>query len=357
MGVFVTATKSQESGRDIKISTGGTFSIVAYDEETGDLGVAVASRFLAVGAVVPFAQAGVGAVATQAAGNMALGPRILSLMKRGYTAEKALKKALSEDPGREERQLGVVDSRKGVATFTGKDTFGWAGSRTGKYYAVQGNILAGKEVVDAMAEAYEKARGPLAERLLSALEAGDNAGGDKRGKQSAALLVVRKEGGFLGKSDRMIDLRVDDHPEPIPELRRLYRLWEETFGMSAYLAFADRLEKEGKVKPAQSQRAAGLAIIDRLTSAKGNDPQVLNAAAWELCTRDLELPRALELAQNAVTLSHRKDPSILDTLAECLFRTGRIAEAIAVEEEALSLSPESNYLKKQLARFRKAQRT
>ncbi|MHA2620432.1 MAG: DUF1028 domain-containing protein [bacterium JZ-2024 1] len=332
----------------------GTFSIVAFDPETGDLGVAVASRFLAVGAVVPFAEAGVGAVATQAAGNMALGPHILRLIKHGRTAEEALQEALREDDGREERQVGVVDARQGTATFTGKDTFAWAGGRTGKYYAVQGNILTGYDVVDSMAETYEKTAGPLAERLISALEAGDRAGGDRRGKQSAAILVVREKGGFLGKSDRMIDLRVDDHPDPIPELKRLYGLWEQTFGVSAYLNFADELEKQGKYQPAEKHRTAGLAIIERLTSEKQDDPQILNSAAWELCTHDLELPRALSLAEQAVVLSNRKDASILDTLAECLFRMGRVDEAIRVEEEALALSPESNYLKTQIKRFRKA---
>lgn len=331
----------------------GTFSIVAYDAETGDLGVAVASRFLAVGAVVPFAEAGVGAVATQAAGNMALGPRILSLLKKGYTAEQALKKALSEDSGREERQVGVVSAKKTAATFTGKDTLAWAGGRTGKYYAIQGNILAGKEVVDAMAQAYEKTDGPLAVRLIEALSAGDEAGGDRRGKQSAALLVVRKGGGFLGKSDRMIDLRVDDHPAPIAELRRLYNLWERTFGISAYLGFAERLAQEGKKDAANRQRTRALAIIEGMTREHESDPQTLNAAAWEMCTHDLELPKALEFAEKAVTLSGRQDASILDTLAECLFRMNRVAEAIAVEEEALRLSPDSAYLKTQLERFRK----
>jgi uncharacterized Ntn-hydrolase superfamily protein len=318
--------------------------------------VAVASRFLAVGAVVSFAEAGVGAVATQAAGNMALGPRILTLLKNGYTAERALKKAIREDKGREERQVGVVDARKGAAIFTGKDTFAWAGGVTGKHFAAQGNILTGREVTDAMAQAYESAEGPLAVRLLAALDAGDKAGGDKRGKQSAALLVVRKEGGFLGKSDRMTDLRVDDHPDPIPELNRLYGLWERTFGVSAYLAMADRLAKDGKKDAAERHRARGLAVIERMTAEKQGDAQVLNAAAWEMCTHSLEVPKALEFAELAVAASQRNDASILDTLAECLFRAGRVDDAIKVEEEALRLSPDSAYLKTQIERFRKALR-
>jgi uncharacterized Ntn-hydrolase superfamily protein len=201
--------------------TSGTFSIVAFDPKTGDLGVAVASRVLAVGAVVPYAQAGVGAIATQAFANTTYGPKGLALLRKGLTPEQVLKRLLAEDKDREHRQVGIVDAKGRAIAFTGKKCLPWAGHLVGKGYAVQGNILAGEQVVKAMAQAFESTKGELAERLMAALEAGESAGGDARGKQSAALLVVRKGGGYGGFDDRYIDLRVDDHPEPVKELRRL----------------------------------------------------------------------------------------------------------------------------------------
>ena len=207
-----------------------TFSIVAFDPETESLGVAVQSKFLAVGSVVPWARAGVGAVATQAMANFNYGPRGLDLMAEGRTAEETVEKLTSADEGRDHRQLGVVDARGRAATFTGPECFDWAGGVTGEHYAAQGNILVGRETVDAMARAYEETGGDLAARLLAALDAGQEAGGDSRGKQSAALLVVREGGGYGGDNDRVIDLRVDDHPDPIKELIRVRDLHTLYFG-------------------------------------------------------------------------------------------------------------------------------
>jgi uncharacterized Ntn-hydrolase superfamily protein len=221
-----------------------TFSIVAIDPATGELGVAVASKFLAVGAVVPWARAGVGAVATQSYANVSYGPTGLELMAAGYSAGETLARLLADDPERELRQVGIVDARGGTATFTGSACHAWAGGRTGPGYAVQGNILTGPEVVDAMAHAFETTEGPLAARLLAALAAGDAAGGDRRGKQSAALLVVKERGGYGGYTDRFIDLRVDDHPEPVAELQRLYGIWRLYFEKPKP---EDRLPLEGAV--------------------------------------------------------------------------------------------------------------
>ncbi len=206
-----------------------TFSIVAADPVAGEFGVAVASKFLAVGAVVPWAQAGVGAVATQSYANVSFGPRGLELMASGLSASEALERLLADDPQRELRQVGLVDARGQAATFTGSGCHPWAGGRTGPGYAAQGNILTGPEVVDAMIQAFEATEGPLAVRLLAALAAGDRAGGDRRGRQSAALLVVKPGGGYGGYTDRYIDLRVDDHTDPVAELERLYRIWRLYF--------------------------------------------------------------------------------------------------------------------------------
>jgi uncharacterized Ntn-hydrolase superfamily protein len=207
-----------------------TFSIVAFDPETDSLGVAVQSKFLAVGSVVPWASAGIGAVATQAMANYNYGPNGLELMARGETADDTIEELISADEDREYRQIGVVDAGGRAATFTGSECFEWAGGVTGEHYAAQGNILVGGETVEAMARTYTETRGDLGARLLAALDAGQVAGGDSRGKQSAALLVVREGGGYGGDNDRVADLRVDDHPDPIRELMRIRDLHTLYFG-------------------------------------------------------------------------------------------------------------------------------
>jgi uncharacterized Ntn-hydrolase superfamily protein len=201
-----------------------TFSIVGYDREAQEWGIGVQSKFLAVGAVVPWAQAGVGAVATQSYANTSFGPDGLALMAQGLGAQEALGQLLAADEGRERRQVGLVDAQGRAATFTGNECHDWAGGFTGAHYAVQGNILVSGATVEAMAKAYEDAGGELADRLVEALAAGQAAGGDRRGQQSAAVLVVRPEGGYEGHNDRYLDLRVDDDPAPIERLKGLVDL-------------------------------------------------------------------------------------------------------------------------------------
>jgi uncharacterized Ntn-hydrolase superfamily protein len=205
-----------------------TFSIVAFDPKVGDLGIAVASKFPAVGAVVPWARAGAGAVATQAWANTSYGPEGIAFMASGMGARDALDALLEADDGSEHRQAGFVDANGGAATFTGSECMTWAGGFTGEGFACQGNILAGGDVVHELARAFTQAEGDLSDRLLAALVAGDAAGGDKRGRQSAALLVVREGGGYEGRNDRYVDLRVDDHVDPIEELVRLFSVWDDT---------------------------------------------------------------------------------------------------------------------------------
>lgn len=209
-----------------------TFSIVGYDPQEKEWGIAVQSKFLGVGAVVPWAKAGVGAVATQSYANTSFGPEGLRLMEEGKSAEEALHALLDKDPGREQRQVGFVDAKGNAATYTGKECYDWAGGVTGPYFAAQGNILVDENTVKAMAESFQKTEGSLAERLLTALQAGQNAGGDSRGQQSAALLVVKDRGGYGGFNDRYIDLRVEDHEEPIKELTRIYQLQQLYFAPS-----------------------------------------------------------------------------------------------------------------------------
>src|SRR6188474_2698598 len=207
-----------------------TYSIVACDLDAGEWGVAVQSKFLAVGSVVPWAEPEVGAVATQAYANPRYGPDGLALLRQGISAEEVVTRLTEADDGRDERQLGVVDAAGHSATFTGSGCHEWAGGRTGSGYAAQGNILVSGATVDALAETFEASEGSLAERLLASLAAAQAAGGDSRGQQSAALLVVRRDGGYMGTADAVADLRVDDHPAPIEELRRIYSMHDLLFG-------------------------------------------------------------------------------------------------------------------------------
>jgi uncharacterized Ntn-hydrolase superfamily protein len=206
-----------------------TFSIVAYDPETKELGVAVQSKFIAVGSVVPWAKAGVGAVATQSYANTGYGPKALDLMSQGVEPEKVMDLLTSIDRKAAIRQVGLVDAKGRSATFTGEKCNPWAGGLRGENFACQGNILAGEDVVNNMAKSFQESKGDLGERLIAALEAGQAAGGDVRGMQSAALLIVRDGWGYGGYNDRYRDLRVDDHAEPIKELKRVYDLHRQIF--------------------------------------------------------------------------------------------------------------------------------
>lgn len=247
-----------------------TFSIAAIDQDAGDVGVAVASKFLAVGAIVPWAAAGAGAVATQSYSNVAFGPRGLALMGGGLPAPAALRELLAGDAGAELRQVGMVDRRGEAAAHTGRACHDWAGHRVGAGFACQGNLLAGPAVVSAMAEAFLGARGALADRLAAALRAGDEAGGDRRGRQSAALYVARAGGGYLGGNDVLVDLRVDDATDPVAELARLRELQRLYFGGSPA---AERLALEGAL----------LDEVRAIARSAGHDAGA-PGAAWDAAT-------------------------------------------------------------------------
>ena len=223
-----------------------TYSIVAFDPVTGDLGVAVQSKFFGVGSVVPWAKAGVGAVATQSYANTTYGPNGLKLMAEGKSSEEALKILTAADPRRDQRQAGMIDAKGRAASFTGRGCNAWAGHKVGKHYAAQGNILAGEAVVADMAAAFEKARKnpdtELADWLVAGLTAAESAGGDKRGRQSSALLVVREKGGYARLNDRFIDIRAEDHKTPVKELARLLELHKK------FYAFAHRNKPVRKAK-------------------------------------------------------------------------------------------------------------
>ena len=224
-----------------------TYSIVACDLERGQWGVATQSKFLAVGAIVPWAEPQAGAIATQSYANPRYGPDGLALLRQGLSADDVVSRLTEADDGRDQRQVGVVDAAGRTATFTGDACHEWAGGRTGPGYAAQGNLLVSGETVEALAESFESSAGSLAERLLDALTAAQTAGGDKRGQQSAALIVVERDGGYAGLSDVLVDLRVDDHETPIEELRRLHGLHQQLFGSTPrgqWLPVDDELRAE-----------------------------------------------------------------------------------------------------------------
>jgi uncharacterized Ntn-hydrolase superfamily protein len=224
-----------------------TYSIVALDPATGDLGVAVQSKFLAVGAVVPWARAGVGAIATQSFANVTYGPNGLALLAGGRSAADTLAELVAQDPLREQRQAGIVDGHGGAATHTGRECFAWAGGRTGAGYAAQGNILAGAAVVDGIADTFEAGGRPFPELLIGCLAAAEAAGGDRRGRESAALLIVRVDGGYGGGNDIWIDLRVDQHDDPVPELARvlsMHRLYLDRPAVDDLVPIDDAVGRE-----------------------------------------------------------------------------------------------------------------
>jgi len=262
-----------------------TYSIVAGDLDAQQWGVAVQSKFLAVGSVVPWAEAEVGAIATQSYANPRYGPDGLALLRDGKSAQEVVDALTAADEGRAHRQLGVVDGHGDAATFTGEECQDWAGGRTGRCYAAQGNILLSHTTVDALAETFEETpERPLAERLLDCLRAAQAAGGDRRGQQSASLLVVERDGGYAGLSDTLVDLRVDDHDAPIEELRRLYRLHDLLFGQTPrdqWLPLDDELRREvqerlSRLGYERLEDWAGVANLEeRVAGAAAIDPVVL----------------------------------------------------------------------------------
>jgi len=264
-----------------------TYSIAACDLDAGEWGVAVQSKFLAVGSVVSWAEPEAGAVATQAYANPSYGPDGLALLRGGHPADEVVRRLVAADEGREHRQLGIVDRHGASASYTGSECLDWAGHRTGAGYAAQGNILVGAETVDALAATFEASAGrSLAVRLLECLAAAQTAGGDRRGQQSAALLVTRRGGGYAKLSDVAVDLRVDDHERPVDELRRLYKLHDQLFGVTPR---EDWLPLEGALHEEVTTRVrrlgydsleawAGVANLeDRVAGDTEIDPVVLEA--------------------------------------------------------------------------------
>jgi len=321
-----------------------TFSIVAYDPDAKEWGVGVASRVLAVGYIVPWAEPNVGAIATQALANIDYGIEGLKMLEQGFPAQATLDSLLKADSSREDRQVAIIDKEGRVAAFTGKGTNSWAGHITGTFYSVQGNILVSEDVIKEMEKGFLETKGPLARRIINALTAGDSAGGDKRGKQSAAILVVKEKGGYQGKFDRMVDIRVDDNPEAVTELERIYNLWEYNFMVETYLDANGEKDKE-----------YAMIIIERILGENIDNAEIFNSLAWALATRRAMPDKAVAIALRAQSLAP-DDPNIMDTLAETYYAAKQYNSAVEWEKRALKADPQNEFFKKQLAKFKKAKK-
>lgn len=302
-----------------------TFSIVARDPVTGDLGIAVASKFLAVGAVVPHARAGVGAIATQALANVRYGAGGLALLSDGLDAADALAHLTAADDGRDNRQAGIVDANGRSATYTGSGCITWAGGRTAEGVAAQGNLLASASVVDALIETYLDTHAALPERLLAGLKAADEQGGDRRGRESAALLVVREGGGYGGATDRWIDLRVDDHPAPIEELARLLdlnHLYLDRPDPRDLLEIDDELAHEIRDRlagvgyaPDRLDKANSLAeIVERSGLTRTGEPRELPDSWDETWSATLDEWMSIENLEERAAARGWIDPRVLEFL-------------------------------------------
>lgn len=328
----------------------GTFSIVAYDPDTGELGIAVQSRAFSVGGGVPWAEAGVGAIATQASTNESFGPRGLQWMRDGLTAQQTLDTLIASDDGRENRQLGIVDARGRSAAWTGSGCQPWAGDSTEAGLSVQGNILAGAPVVSEMVRAFRDTDGELALKLLAALDAAQAAGGDRRGQQSAALLIVRPSDDYPEYRTRYVELRVEDHPEPIAELRRVFRIHQSSDLLRAHLRYAEYYDHEGDAAAADRERRRVGETLEQTLATDDASAGTLNALAWFCATADMYLGESLTAIERAVKIEP-ENTGIIDTHAEVLFRLGRFDEAIEVIDRAIALDPADNYLKEQREKF------
>lgn len=331
----------------------GTFSIVAYDSITGEVGVAVQSRVFGVGPRVAWVRGGVGAIATQAQSNESFGPRGLELLAAELSAQETLDWLLAHDPGAANRQVGMVDARGGVANWTGAGCMDWAGDSAGVAFTCQGNILVSEEVIGGMVRAFrETAQQELAGRLIAALLAGQAAGGDSRGQQSAAILIGRMHPEFPEYAERYVDIRVEDHETPIDELARLYEIYASQGLIQAHLRFAEWYQAQSDSAGARRERELVGDVLARMLAEGRGDAQMLNSLAWFTAIHGIYLEQALVAAQRAVALAP-EESNILDTLAEVYFRLGDAARAIETAERALEISPEDEYLREQLARFRR----
>ena len=328
-----------------------TYSIVASDSATGDLGVAVQSSLLAVGSIVPYAKAGVGAVATQGFVNAGFGPRTLDLLTQGMSSQQAGDVLIHGDSMSLRRQIGIVDARGIVFAYTGISCQQYSGHVLGKGYTVQGSAMVDDNILKAMARAFEITGGDLSDRLLAALEAAERTGKENYKTQSAALLVVRDHGGYNGSDDRFVDIRVDQDSLPLEQLQRIYTIWKSKFLLDARVRTIDQFNSDKNFSAARVETERLVESLNSQLRSRPDDPDMLSSIAWSLATLDIDKARALELAKRAATLAPTRT-DILNTLAECHYCLGHYDEAIAIESNLVAKEPANDQFWKQLEKFK-----
>ncbi len=330
-----------------------TISIIARDSATGDIGIVVRSGILAAGSIVPWAKAGVGGVATQGAANTQWGEGALGLLAQGFHARETLDSLVHLDPGSAYRQGAILDAAGNAAAYTGPRCEQYAGQYSGTSFSVIGNLLTDESVITVVARTFEASHGDLADRLLAAMDAGERRSGEKGPHRSAAILVVRKEGGYGGLNDRFIDLRVDDDSLPLVALRRLYGIWAQEYLFEARLRSVDALRRDRNFSGAEQEMQRLVGSMNAVLRDHPDDPDVLSQVARTLATNNLDLERALELAKRAIKLAPGK-LTHLDTLAECHLALGHFDEAIAIESELVTRDPSNDTFWKQLQKCKDA---
>ena len=346
--LFVLISPAQE-----KENLVSSYSIVARDSLTGDLGIAVKSNIPAIGAIVPYARTGIGVIAAQGMPNSSFGIQGLSLLERGVSADQAGGEMINSDTGRNVRQLAIVDSRGNSYAYTGINCRYYSGHILGNGYSIQGNLLSGIEILKAIEQTFLQTSGDLSERLLRSVEAAQKLSNDRKAGQSAALLVVRENGGFNGFDDHFVDIRVDGDSLPVVRLRQLYDLWQETYMFDARLRSIDDMNRKKKFIAADTEKKRLAESFNMQLRRSPADPNLLNKIAWILATKEIDKEQAIELAKRAVRLVPN-EVSYLETLAECHYRLNHIDEAIAIESELASKDPANDRHWRQLQKFREA---
>ncbi len=329
-----------------------TISIAAVDTVSGDIGIAIVSRMMAVGSIAPYAKAGVGAVVTQATANTTYGPVGLEMLSRELMPWDIISAMLSNDGDTSQRQVGIVDVHGNSFAFTGSGCVQKAAHMFGPGYTVQGNILSSQSIITVIARTFELSKGALTDRLLEAIEAGERASGDT-GYRSAALLVVREHAGYLGFNDRYIDIRVDDNTAPLDELHRLYKLWIGRFSFDTRLRTVEQFMQQNNVAAARAELQRVVEDLNTQLREKPDDPDVLNRIAIILAMYDIDRERALDLAKRAAKIAPAND-GIQSTLAECHFYLGNFDDAMTIGADLVKRNPTNDNFWKRLQKYKDA---
>lgn len=327
-----------------------TISIAAADTLTGDLGIAILSRVISVGAISPYGKAGAGVVVTQATANTTYGPLGIEMLSRDLLPWDIVDALLANDGDTTQRQVSIIDVHGNSYAFTGSGCVQKAAHMYGAGYSVLGNTLSSESIVKIIGRTFELSKGPLTDRLLESIEAGERASADA-GYRSATLLVLREHGGYLGFNDRYVDIRVDDSPTPLEDLKRIYKQWMNRFTFDMQIKSIEAFMAGNNITAARAELQRLVNELNAQLRDKPDDPDVLNRIAFILATYDIDRERALDLAKRAAKLEPTND-RILSTLAECHYHLGHYDEAIAIGAELVKQSPANDNFWKRLQKYR-----